>query len=88
MCGEVQMIPEAAVVLAGRPQVPGQQQVGAKGRAAPQGAGALGALAYWAPLPLLPALALLSSHAASNPAVRAYALRSLHTCNPFQVSCA
>ncbi|KAK9821480.1 hypothetical protein WJX74_000721 [Apatococcus lobatus] len=76
-----QMIPEAAAVLAGRPNVPGQPHAAGQGKAAAQGA-----LACWAPLPLLPALALLSSTAASNPAVRAYALRSLHTCNPFQVA--
>ena len=82
MC--LQLIPEAAVVLAGQHTTMGQQML-RQGMAA-QRRDSLASLAHWAPLPLLPALALLASPSASNPAVRAYALRSLHTCDPFQVT--
>lgn len=43
-------------------------------------------LRHWAPTDLLNALQLMSGSKGAHPVVRAYALRSLHTCPPEQVS--
>ena len=46
----------------------------------------LAQLKYWAPSRLLQALGMMSGPRGQQEAVRAYALRSLHTCPPEQVS--
>ncbi|KAK9812698.1 hypothetical protein WJX72_002251 [[Myrmecia] bisecta] len=67
----IQELPGAACILAG---------------ACPPGSALLDHLAHWAPMPLLQAMALMSGASGRNPAVRAYALRSLLTCPPEQVA--
>ena len=47
---------------------------------------ALAQLKYWAPSRLLQALGMMSGPQGQQASVRAYALRSLHTCPPEQVS--
>ncbi|KAK9840723.1 hypothetical protein WJX81_000166 [Elliptochloris bilobata] len=71
---DVQALPKAAALLA----TPAAARAGV--------GAALAHLATWAPAPLLQALEMMSGPAARVPAVRAYALRSLHACNPQQVA--
>lgn len=52
--------------------------------AAPSNLKALSQLKSWSPATLLQALQLMSRPEGRHPSVRAYALRSLHTCPPTQ----
>ena len=66
---QLQALPSAAVMLA----------------VATNDAAVLTQLQRWAPAHFLQALTMLAGAQGQHPAVRAYALRSLHTCPPEQV---